>query len=448
MRIEHVVYEKLRPWYSSLFISYCMDDGRAGRFFSRRYRDESGLLERARQAAGRGLEKGILEALTRHHQALGAPRESMAALEKLGRGAAIVVTGQTPGLGWGPLFTYYKAVSALKYAQGIEARGVPCVAAFWNHSDDVAGGGAVAFPGPEDRPREVSVPPLGMAERTLYESAAPEILSLFSSSLAAGLPRTEFSPWLDELLRSSHRGSVAESFSRSLLSLLGAHGLVVLEPRHLEGEESARFFEDHLRHPDRLSRAVEEGRRAVVAEGFEDHLGRDVGLNLFEVRGGRRTRLAADLDPQGRPSAGMALRPLLQDAVLPTCACVGGPSEIGIMAALAPAYAAFGIDPPVVFPRTTATLLEPRIARLVEKHGLKSGDLFGPDAALEARMKNGTPEEGAAARLRAHLRPDGKLQERVFTPFYYAAVVGPALPVKFFQALDPFVFSHQLITIS
>jgi uncharacterized protein YllA (UPF0747 family) len=144
----------------------------------------------------------------------------------------------------------------------------------------------------------------------------------------------------------------------------------------------------------------------------------------------------------------MALRPLLQDAVLPTCACVGGPSEIGIMAALAPAYAAFGIDPPVVFPRTTATLLEPRIARLVEKHGLKSGDLFGPDAALEARMKNGTPEEGAAARLRAHLRPDGKLQERVFTPFYYAAVVGPALPVKFFQALDPFVFSHQLITIS
>jgi uncharacterized protein YllA (UPF0747 family) len=425
-----------------------MDDGRAGRFFSRRYRDEAGLLERARKAAGQGLEKGILEAMTRYHQALGAPRESLAALEKLGRGAAVVVTGQTPGMGWGPLFTYYKAVSALKYAQGIEARGVPCVAVFWNHSDDVAGGDSVSFPGPDDRVREVSAPPAAVPGRTLYEVAAPEILSMFASSLSAALPRSGFSPWLDDLLKTAHRGSVAESFSRSLLALLGSHGLVVLEPRHLEGEAAARFFEGHLSRPERLSRAVEEGRRAVVAEGFEDHLGRDVGLNLFEVRGGRRFRVGPELDPQGRLSAGMALRPLLQDAILPTCACVGGPSEVGIMAAISPAYAAFGIDPPVILPRTTATLLEPRISRLVDGAGLKSGDLFGPDAALEARLKEGAPEGVTAARLLAHLRPDGRLQERVFTPFYYAAVVGPSLPVKFFQALDPFVFSHQLITIS
>ncbi len=509
MRIEHVGYEKLRSRYPSLFVSYCLDDGKAARFFARRYRDEKGLMERARKAAGRGLEKGILEALVRHHAECGAPRESMAALDKLGRGAAMVVTGQQPSVGWGPLYNYYKAHAAIKYAQGIDMRGVPCVAAFWNHSDDVRGGDAVAFPDRENQVREVAMPVSGPGV-PLYGTGTPEALAQFASMLAESLPRTEFSLWMDGLLRSVHRGSVAESFTRAMLSVLGPFGLVVLEPRHLDGEGAARFFAGHRARPERLSRAVEAGRRAAVAEGFEDHLGRDVGLDLFEVRDGKRARLEPGREPQGRLSAGVALRPLLQDAVLPTCAYVGGPSEVGYQAALGPAYEAFGIDPPVVFPRTTATLLEPKIVRLMEKHGLRADDLFGDEAALEARFvaeggdapsslgklaekwmaevedltkglppspsisrakertadrvrealgamaervkdemgRGETTGRGQFAKLMSHLRPGGKLQERVFTPFYYAALFGPGLPGKLFQVLDPFVFSHQLIPIT
>src|SRR6185436_6496297 len=193
---------------------------------------------------------------------------------------------------------------------------------------------------------------------------------------------TEFSPWLGESIRMQHRGSIADSFTRSLLSVLGPFGLIVLEPRHLEGERSAKFFAEHLAKPDRLAKAVEAGRQAVIAEQFEDHLGREIGLDLFEVKGGRRVRMEQPGPVQGRLSAGVALRPLLQDAVLPTCAYVGGPSEVGYQAELLPAYRAFGIEPPVIFPRVTATLMEPKIAKVRERVNLGGDGLFDSEATL------------------------------------------------------------------
>jgi uncharacterized protein YllA (UPF0747 family) len=212
---------------------------------------------------------------------------------------------------------------------------------------------------------------------------------------------------------------------------------------------------------------------------------------------------------KGRLSAGVALRPLLQDAVLPTCAYVGGPSEIGYQAELLPAYRAFGIEPPIVFPRVTATLLEPKIWKIRERVGLAADRLFGSEAdlgpvflrqeedvageleklpdrlmsevgelmrkvqgapsmskaqdktaikvreALEAlasrvrdeQSRQDTTGRGLLSKLMVHLRPQGKMQERVFTPLYYASLFGPTFFQKLLMTLDPFVFSHQVITV-
>jgi uncharacterized protein YllA (UPF0747 family) len=507
VKTEHLGYEKLRGHYPGLFLSYCLDEPRAQKFFAHRYRDERTLLERAKRAADRGVERSLIEILKGYHLEHGAPTDSLSAIEKLSRGAAAVVTGQQPSVGWGPLYNFHKAQAALRFAQGIEARGVPCVAIFWNHSDDVRGGDSVSFPDRDNRVKEIPLPP-GPAGTPLYESGSPEALRLFAAALAESLPTTEFSPWLSEMIRSSHRGRIAETFTRSLLSVLGPYGLIVLEPRHLEGERSARFFEQHLADPDRLAKAVELGRQAVISEQFEDHLGREIGLDLFEIKAGRRVRLEKPGPVQGRLSAGVALRPLLQDAVLPTCAYVGGPSEVGYQAELLPAYRAFGIEPPIVFPRVTATLLEPKIAKVRERVGLSAERLFEPEAslgplfvrqeedvageleklpdrlmsevgelmkrlpgasmskahektahkvreaieALAARVRDeqsrqDTTGRGLLSKLLTHVRPGGKLQERTFTPLYYASLFGPSFFPKLLGTLDPFVFSHQIITI-
>lgn len=508
MKIELVGYEKLRSHYPGLFLSYCLDEPRAINLFSHRYRDEKVIVERAKRAAGRGVEKSLIENLKRYHQAHGAPPDCFTAIEKLEEGAAAVVTGQQPSVGWGPLYNFHKAQAALRFAQGIEARGVPCVAIFWNHSDDVRGGDSVAFPDRDNLVKEVRLPP-GELDGPLYEQGSPAALQMFATALASGLPQTEFSPWLAELIRLTHQGSIAESFTKLLLNTFGHYGLLVVEPRHLEGARSAKLFSEHLASPDRLTRAVDAGRQAVLAQQFEDHLGREIGLDLFEIREGRRVRMEKPGPIKGRLSAGVALRPLLQDAVLPTCAYVGGPSEIGYQAALKPAYEAFGIEQPVVFPRVTATLLEPKIWKIRERVGMTADRLFESEAtlgpiflrqeedvageleklpdrlmsevgelmkrlqgaasmskaqdktalkvreALEAlasrvrdeQSRQDTTGRGLLAKLMTHLRPQGKMQERVFTPLYYASLFGPTFFQTLLMTLDPFVFSHQVITV-
>ena len=72
--------------------------------------------------------------------------------------------------------------------------------------------------------------------------------------------------------------------------------------------------------------------------------------------------------------------------------------------------------------------------------------------ALAARIRQEQSRQestgrGQMAKLLAHVRPNGRLQERVFTPFYYASLYGPTFFTKLFPSLDPFIFSHQLIRI-
>src|SRR5262249_47550856 len=109
MKIELVGYDKLRSHYPGLFVSYCLDEPRALRFFAHRYRDEKAIVERAERAAEKGVEKSLIETLKRYHEANGAPPDVFSSIEKLEEGAAAVVTGQQPSVGWGPLYNFHKA---------------------------------------------------------------------------------------------------------------------------------------------------------------------------------------------------------------------------------------------------------------------------------------------------------------------------------------------------
>jgi uncharacterized protein YllA (UPF0747 family) len=487
-----VGYERLQSRYPALFRGLAAGDPRALGFFP-----GAPLAERAKRAAGRGVERGLLDRLKARHAELGAPAESVAALEKLGRGAAVVLTGQQPAAGWGPMYNLYKAAGAVALAAELEAAGTPALAMFWNHSDDAQRPGPARFP---DREGALASVPFPSEEggRPLYEAGSEESLRLFAAALADRLGAGE--P-LAQRIRAEHRGSIAESFSRALLGALGPKGLTVVEPRDLEGDRSTALFEAHRKDPERLSRAVEAGRRAATAAGFDDALGKDVGLDLWEIRDGRRIRVEGPGPAKGRLSAGVALRPLLQDAVLPCCAYVAGPHEAGYLAELGAAYAAFGIEASCVVPRPTATLLEPRAAKALEALGgpgalfedapaapaRPAGDGAGYAAELSARLESLAGElasdpavrsgmdrtaqkirealaafgerleaararrddtrEGRRKRLQERTLPGGELQERVVTPLYYEALLGPGTLGRIADAVGRSRSSHQCIEI-
>jgi uncharacterized protein YllA (UPF0747 family) len=136
---------------------------------------------------------------------------------------------------------------------------------------------------------------------------------------------------------------------------------------------------------------MEGERRAIAIEG-----------DLLEVRGlDRRLRLeeAARLieEEPRRWSPNALLRPLTQDAMLPTAAYVGGPAEIAYHAQIGGAYSHFGLPRPALVPRPSVTLVGPASARALESEGLTLRDLAGDPEAVVARwIRQAYPDVDAA----------------------------------------------------
>src|SRR5580692_3431533 len=84
-----------------------------------------------------GARRGqVSEILERQNKAWGASPKTLANVERLRRGALAAVTGQQVGLFGGPLFSIFKALTAVKLAEQATASGVDCVPIFWLATED------------------------------------------------------------------------------------------------------------------------------------------------------------------------------------------------------------------------------------------------------------------------------------------------------------------------
>src|ERR1039458_2981157 len=78
----------------------------------------------------------VSEILERQNRAWGASARTLANIDRLRRGALTTVTGQQVGLFGGPLFSIFKALTAVKLAEQATAAGVDCVPVFWLATED------------------------------------------------------------------------------------------------------------------------------------------------------------------------------------------------------------------------------------------------------------------------------------------------------------------------
>src|SRR5262249_3876435 len=98
---------------------------------------------------------------------------------------------------------------------------------------------------------------------------------------------------------------------------------------------------------------------------------------LFAYRGKARHALKpAELSTDLVLSPNVLLRPVMQDSLFPTSSYVAGPAEIAYFAQAAAVYETLGVTMPPIFPRISATILEPRIHRALEKYDIEFEDVF------------------------------------------------------------------------
>lgn len=350
---------------------------------------------------------------------------SRASLDRLAREDALaVVAGQQPGLFGGPLYTVYKALTAIAVARETErAAGRPVVPIFWIAADDhdfeemrraYLSDGA-PDPGVLEYPLD-AVPRGASVARVPLGAPIEDLLR----SVEASLPPSEFRAEAMARLRGAYvpgRGW-ADAFARLTGAWVVPYGGLVFDPTDAEAKRLALpVFEREIDLGARSSQVASERGADLESRGYHAQIARSgdeinlfwhgerrealrlTGNGTFRLAESGRTLARAELLAMVRErpqdaSPGVLLRPLTQDYLFPTAAYVGGPSEVAYWAQVNALYPLFEMPPPAVVPRAGATILESKIRKLLDRFGLMWTSLAGdPEVVIRESLKRLLPEE-------------------------------------------------------
>jgi bacillithiol biosynthesis cysteine-adding enzyme BshC len=412
--VEVVAFRALHQPLSPLFLDYLSGREAVQPFLGPPGLDLAAVAAGAERALA--IERplpAVAEALVRQQEARGARAAAERARSLAAPGAVAVVTGQQAGLFGGPLFVLWKALATVRVARLLEERRqAPVVPVFWVASDDhdfaeirstslIDGGGVIRTL--RYAPRHE---PLGQPAWAIpLDDTIGTLVGELGQTLPPALGRDETLAEVGGCYRAGV--SLSGAFARLVSRVLP--DLVVLDPADVALKRlMVPILARELGEGSPSSRLARETGQALLAAGYHQQVPvREGFLNLFTVVEGQRRALALDggvvevrgtrerwaleealrrLRADPAPwSPGALLRPLAQDALLPTAAYVGGPAEIAYHAQIAPSYAHFGVPRPALLPRPSLTLVEPPQARALDAERLTLGDLVGDPEALVSR---------------------------------------------------------------
>jgi bacillithiol synthase len=388
----------LLPGLSRLFLDFAERRDALTPFFpASAYSTEWMTIRPVLPPAGRETLCNLLEQQNRSFGASDAVFENIARLRS---GASAVVTGQQVTLFGGPLFTILKAATTIRKAKDASIAGNPHVPIFWlaTEDHDLAEADHVTFPDRHELKtlRLASEPANGSAAgKVTLGKSIEDLLAQAAEILGPG-------PLLDQLSACYREGrSLGQAFAQFISHTFAAQGLVVMDASsrgfHALGSDVLR---QAIVRADELRVALNDRDQQLAAAGyhsqvlvpplssllflFDSGTGARVPLRRTAEGGwhaARQSYSAAELlaildaEPE-RLSPNALLRPVFQDAILPTAAYVGGPSEVAYFAQSQVLYERILGRTTPVLPRLSATLMEPAIADLLARYDVSLPDVI------------------------------------------------------------------------
>ncbi len=346
----------------------------------------------------------VADALEKQNRAWGASEQTLRNIQRLRDGAFAVVTGQQVGLFGGPLMSLFKAASVLALAKQLEQRGIDCVPVFWMASEDhdldevnqalflTHEFHLVPFKADTAGVAGSPVAHIRFAEGT--NEMAAEAAKLLGESLAADYLRESY----------TEGETFSNAFAKLCTRIFSGRGLIFLDPADPQLHRiAAPLFVDALRRSAELDQAVLQRNRELREAGYHEQV-KVTGEStpLFTLVDGARvpvhrangafTIARKSVTPEELQkrieeapenfSANVLLRPVLQDYWLPTLAYIGGPAEIAYFAQAEVLYEKLLGRATPILPRMSATLIEPRIERLLNKYEVELPELFHGECQL------------------------------------------------------------------
>ncbi|MDE3188236.1 MAG: bacillithiol biosynthesis cysteine-adding enzyme BshC [Acidobacteriota bacterium] len=349
-----------------------------------------------------------------------------ASLDAMRSGAGVVVTGQQVGLFGGPLFSLFKAATALARARQATQAGCPHVAIFWLASEDhdFAEINHIVFPGRRDLHKLVypaapaaAVPVGGVLLEDSITPLVEQAWDLLGYSEAMEALEAAYKPGR----------SFAQAFAEFYSKVFAAQGLLVLDAGSRAFHRlGAPVLRAALERADELHAALLERNRELEAAGYhaqvavgpqssllfllDEKSGARVALKRLPPsaaepdgtwQAGRQSYSTADLvaileaEPE-RISPSALLRPVFQDRLLSTSLTIGGPAEIAYFAQSAVLFERILGRITPAQPRFSATLVEPSIGELLRRHELTLERVFAEnqDSLTQVLAARAMPIDG------------------------------------------------------
>jgi len=409
LRVETLPFEQI-PHQTRLFLDYLTDPIALRQYYPSAVLYHHELAQRVPEvlAAYRVDRDRVCDALEAMNRRWGAGQATLDNIQLLREPDCIaVVSGQQAGLFTGPLYTIYKALSAVKLAGCLQQRNTKAVPVFWIASEDhdFAEVAKAELIGRDCQLKNVEV------TGVLHREGQPVGQVVVDDSIAAVvdqlfelLPNSEFAADMKALVKDAWQPGrgYAESFAMMMTSLLGRYGLIFLDPLDSELKKlAAPLYSEAAQRAPEIAAAIEKRSSELESAGYHAQVlatANSFPLFLHDEQGARHAVVRVEngkyktkdveqeytaeelatlaRETPDRFSPNVTLRAVVQDYLLPTIAYYGGAAEIAYFAQTAEVYRVLERPATPILPRSSLTMIERHTGRTLERYELSLKDFF------------------------------------------------------------------------
>ncbi len=414
------------PGYNSIFLDYINNFEKLASFFESDYRAKEDYLNTIRNKQENYLRDKdftrdtIADILKKQNEFFNSSGKTFENIELLRKdNTYAIVTGQQLGMLTGNYYTVIKALNSIQLAErlSIQYPEYNFIPIFWLEADDhdFLEVNHINIFNQENQIVGIKYFENGVEEEKYLKPVGSllfdETIQQFKNELRSSLQDTDFKESILNYVDESYKQgeSFITAFTRFMNKIIKDSGLIFINPTDKDFKRILiPVFEKELNtYPASCEIAVDTS--AKIERNYEPQVKpRPINIfyihnsnrylveprpeEIFALKNSRKKFSKSELfdilysSPE-RFSSNVMLRPICQDYLLPTIAYIGGPSEVAYFAQFKGVYEFFNIKMPVIYPRTSATLLESKVKNFLTKYALKFEELFDAKQVSEKLLR-------------------------------------------------------------
>ncbi|MFC2083815.1 bacillithiol biosynthesis cysteine-adding enzyme BshC [Bacteroidota bacterium] len=409
------------PGFQNLFLDYLYEFQNVKNFYDINFRETEDyqLLFNKLESNYKTNSESIIKIIKNQYHELRISKQTEYNIKNLADSKTfVIITGQQLTVFGGPLYTFYKIITAIKLCAQLKEKfdKYNFVPLFWMEADDhdfeeaksinlISSDNKVSRISYDDgEPPEVNRGSIG---NLTFNNGIDNTVDLLKQTLR----KTEYTDQILDIVRSFYQtgDTFSKSFRKIIHHFFDEYGLIIFNPQDINVKkllyplfiQEIENFQEHTDSIVEVSAELEELYHAQVKVKpinlFMLHNGgryliEPVG-DEFRLRGKKRkfskTEIVETVEQSPeRFSPNVLLRPICQDFLFSTAFYIAGPSEISYFAQVHPNYKSYSINQSIIYPRSSVTLAENYIDNIIEKYNLNIIDIFNSEKELIANVIN------------------------------------------------------------